>query len=91
MIEVNKQSLRTKVLKTFPIKGMHCASCVRVIEKSLLEVAGVFGATVNLATEQASVTYDSSKVTDKELASAVESVGYKAELEQKLKTEDKQK
>ncbi|MBI2196373.1 cadmium-translocating P-type ATPase [Candidatus Daviesbacteria bacterium] len=77
--------------KTFPIKGMHCASCVRVIEKSLSEVAGVSSATVNLATEQASVTYDPKIVTDQVLSSAVEGVGYKAELEQKLKTDMEQK
>lgn len=81
----------TEVKKTFPIKGMHCASCVRVIEKSLRKVEGVSNASVNLATEKASVTYDSAKVTDQDLVSAVKSVGYKAELEQKLQNEDQQK
>lgn len=80
-----------EIRKTFPVKGMHCASCVRVIEKSLTQMDGVSGASVNLATEKASVSYDPNKITDQDLASAVANVGYKAELEQELKTEDEQK
>src|SRR3989344_5122282 len=80
-----------EIKKTFPIKGMHCASCVRVIERALSRVEGVSAASVNLATEQASVAYDPQVVTDQTLSSAIEGVGYKAVLEQKLKTEDEQK
>ena len=50
--------------RTFAIKGMHCASCVLLIERSLRKVAGISQATVNLATEKATVSYDSVKVTD---------------------------
>src|SRR3989344_8729450 len=81
----------TEIRKTFPIKGMHCASCVRVIERALSRVEGVSVATVNLATEQASVTYDPKLVTNQVLSSAVEGVGYKLVLEQKIKSEDEQK
>lgn len=81
----------TEIKKTFPIKGMHCASCVRVIEKSLSEVQGVSSAVVNLATEKASIAYDPSRASAEDLTSAVANVGYKAELDQELKTEDEQK
>ena len=81
----------TETKQTFPIKGMHCASCVRVIERALSQVEGVSAATVNLALEQASITYDSSKVTDQNLSEAVASVGYQAVLEQTLKTQDEQR
>jgi len=64
--------------KTFTIKGMHCASCVALLEDSLSKVNGVKKATVNLITEKAVVTYDSQKVTDQHLAGAVSNVGYKA-------------
>ncbi len=64
--------------KTFSIKGMHCASCVTLLEDSLNKVDGVLKATVNLATEKATVLYDSQKVTDHHLASAVSNVGYQA-------------
>lgn len=77
--------------KTFSIKGMHCASCVSVLEKSLKSVDGVSQANVNLATEKATVEYDPEKVTDKELASAVANVGYQALINEELQSEDQQK
>jgi len=42
---------------TFPVTGMTCASCVRRIEKALAKVDGVSSASVNLATERATVQY----------------------------------
>jgi P-type Cu+ transporter len=69
-----------KVKKTFPIKGMHCASCVRVLEKVLSRVDGVQEANVNLATEKATVTYDDTVCTPNQMESAVASVGYKLSL-----------
>lgn len=77
--------------KTFPIKGMHCASCVRVIENALSKVEGVTEANVNLANETATVTFNPQKVNDQTLASAVANVGYKAGVEDELKTEDEDK
>jgi Cu+-exporting ATPase len=74
--------------KTFSIKGMHCASCVMVLERSLKKVDGVLQATVNLATEKATVTYDPAKVTDDKLSSAVSNVGYQALINEEIKTED---
>ncbi|MCA0174842.1 MAG: heavy metal translocating P-type ATPase [Proteobacteria bacterium] len=40
---------------TLAIEGMSCASCVGRVEKALAKVPGVVGASVNLATEQATV------------------------------------
>ena len=58
-----------------PIEGMTCASCVRRIEKSLNKVDGVEIAQVNLATEVATVTYDSSAVGLDELVGAMGASG----------------
>ncbi|KKR30186.1 MAG: Copper-transporting P-type ATPase [Candidatus Woesebacteria bacterium GW2011_GWA1_39_8] len=76
--------------KTFSIKGMHCASCVMILERSLKKVEGVSGATVNLATEKATVTYDPAIVTDAKLSSAVSNVGYQALVNEEIKTEDEE-
>ena len=76
--------------KTFSIKGMHCASCVVMLERSLKKVDGVSLATVNLATEKATVTYDPAKVSDELLASAVSNVGYQALITEEVKTEDEE-
>lgn len=62
--------------KTLDIKGMHCASCVVLIEQSLRKVSGVSDANVNLATNKATVTYDPAKATPEDLAKAVSDVGY---------------
>ncbi len=40
------------------VTGMTCASCVMRVEKSLKAVPGVRDASINLATEQASVNAD---------------------------------
>ena len=81
----------SEVKKTFKIQGMHCASCVRVLERALKKVDGVTEANVNLATTQATVTYDESKVTKDNLASAISGVGYKALIDEEIKSEEEQK
>ena len=55
---------------------MTCAACVRRVEKALAHVDGVLEATVNLATERASVRYVPGTATDAELAAAVREAGY---------------
>jgi len=61
---------------TFPVTGMTCASCVRRIEKALAKVDGVASASVNLATEKATVHYDPSLATTDAMAAAVAKAGY---------------
>ena len=60
---------------TLPIEGMTCASCVARVERALQKLPGVAEATVNLATESASVHADAS-VGLAALQSAVEKAGY---------------
>jgi P-type Cu+ transporter len=62
-----------------PIAGMSCASCANRVERSLNEVDGVV-ATVNYATERATVDYDPASVSTEQLVRAVEAVGYSAAL-----------
>ncbi|MEK9208905.1 MAG: cation transporter, partial [Patescibacteria group bacterium] len=78
----------TSIKKTFAIKGIHCASCVRILEDALKTVPGVSSATVNLATEKATVDYDPASVTDKHLSSAVSNVGYQALIADEMEHED---
>ena len=59
------------------IEGMHCASCAQAVEKALLKVKGVASASVNLLTEQATVTH-SQDISTETLVAAVEGAGYKA-------------
>ena len=60
------------------LEGMTCASCAALIEKRLNRLDGV-EATVNLATEQATVRRDPA-VSVADLVAAVESAGYGAHV-----------
>jgi P-type Cu+ transporter len=59
-----------------PITGMTCASCVRRVEKALSKTAGVEAASVNIATEQATVSFDPAQTSPAQLQAAVEGAGY---------------
>ncbi|HEY3613056.1 MAG TPA: heavy metal translocating P-type ATPase [Gaiellales bacterium] len=62
-----------------PIAGMTCAACASRVERSLNALTGV-EATVNYATERASVRFDAARVGPGELVAAVEAAGYGATL-----------
>ncbi len=59
---------------SLPIEGMTCASCVARVEKALSRVPGVRSASVNLATERATVQGEA--VDPQLLTAAVEKAGY---------------
>lgn len=60
------------------IGGMTCASCSQTIEKALSKTPGIIKANVNLATEKAVVTYDSSEINYEQIKEAINNTGYKA-------------
>ncbi|HEV2566173.1 MAG TPA: heavy metal translocating P-type ATPase, partial [Microvirga sp.] len=60
------------------IDGMTCASCVNRVEKALRRVPGVVDASVNLATERASIRYLGQAEIVGRLIGAVEQTGYEA-------------
>jgi P-type Cu+ transporter len=62
-----------------PITGMTCASCANRVERRLNKLDGV-SATVNYATEKATVEFDPAAVAPEQLVEAVEAVGYGAAL-----------
>src|SRR3546814_16624812 len=55
---------------------MTCASCVGHVEMALSKVPGVITATVNLATEKASIRYRSSIASLDDLEAAISGAGY---------------
>ena len=63
------------IKKTFPIVGMHCASCKTLIEDVVGELTGVKNVMVNYATEKMTVEYDEDKVNIEKLKKAVASAG----------------
>ncbi|MCL5888207.1 MAG: heavy metal translocating P-type ATPase [Actinobacteria bacterium] len=63
---------------TFAISGMTCASCVAVIEKTLGVTDGVSKASVNLASETATVVFDPAVIDADGIVGAITKVGFKA-------------
>ena len=67
-----------------PIGGMTCASCVKAVERAVKKIDGVKNIQVNLATEKASISYESGKVKLYEIKGAIEKAGFKVlEMESK--------
>ena len=62
--------------KTYKIKGMHCASCAGIIERTFKKTEGVSSVEVNYGTEGAKISFDETKVKPEELSSKIEQLGY---------------
>ncbi len=70
---------------SLPVTGMTCANCSLTVERNLKRMDGVKEATVNLATEKASVLYDPAIVNEAQFLALIRDIGYdvptaKAEL-----------
>lgn len=62
--------------ETYKVKGMHCASCASIIEKTFKKTDGVQSAQVNYGTETAKIAFDSSKINPRHLSQKIEKLGY---------------
>jgi len=72
---VSQQATATSII---PVGGMTCASCVRRVEKAISKLDGVAVASVNLASEKASVAYDPALVDLAAIKGAITGAGYEA-------------
>lgn len=62
--------------QTYRVKGMHCASCSAIIEKTFKKIEGVHSAEVNYGTETAKVAFDPIKTDPHKLSAKIEPLGY---------------
>ncbi|HKP51224.1 MAG TPA: heavy metal translocating P-type ATPase [Chloroflexia bacterium] len=79
--EANLQAPNTAEA-TLAVQGMTCASCVARIERGLKKLPGVADASVNLATERATVQYAPGQVSVDDMVRKVSDLGYSATPEQ---------
>lgn len=68
--------------KSFPVKGMHCASCAVIIEKTLKKTPGVMSAEVNYGTESAQVVFDDTQTSPQALSKKIQPLGYGLQIEE---------
>lgn len=61
---------------TLNVQGMSCGHCVKAVESSVGELAGVETVKVNLEQAQVEVAYDDSKVTLDTIKETIDDQGY---------------
>ena len=61
---------------TYRVKGMHCASCATIIEKTFKKIDGVHSVQVNYGTETAKIEFDEGKTNAEDLSQKIEPLGY---------------
>ena len=62
--------------QTLKITGMTCAACASAVERSVSKVEHVESASVNLAAEKLTVTYDETKTDLEKIKAAIKRAGY---------------
>src|SRR5258708_31239692 len=64
------------IKQTFPVVGMHCASCASLIKKRLEKLDGVESCVVNFGTEKAQVSFDPDKTSVIDMNKEIDKLGY---------------
>ncbi len=70
------------------IKGMHCASCASIIEKTLKKDMGVKSVSVNFGTEKAKIDFDDTQTSVSKLSESIKPLGYEFIEEDHMKNID---
>lgn len=72
---------------TLPVEGMTCFTCQLTVESSVKKLPGVLEAHANVTQQSATITYDPSQVTIRQLIEAINKTGYRASLPTAVKTQ----
>ncbi|MFA6520533.1 MAG: heavy metal translocating P-type ATPase [Candidatus Paceibacterota bacterium] len=62
--------------ETYKVKGMHCASCSSIIERTVKKIDGVEEISVNPGTEKAKIAFDENKTSPEAFNEKLEKLGY---------------
>ena len=71
--------------KIYKIKGMHCASCASVIERTIKKMDGVEEIAVNNGTENAKISFDAGKTSAEQFNAKLEPLGYSLVISDEIK------
>lgn len=72
----------------YKVKGMHCASCISLIQKKVGRVSGVQDVSVSLSSEKAKITFTDKPITLADLNSVITPFGYSLEDNKKPTAEE---
>jgi len=61
---------------TISITGMHCQSCVTILDRALSKQPGVKSVNVNFSTEKAAVEFDEKQINENKLVEVIKHKGY---------------
>ncbi|MFQ5929185.1 MAG: cation transporter [Acidobacteriota bacterium] len=67
----------------FRVTGMTCGGCEVGVKMAVKKLDGIYNVEASYTQGKATVKYDPSKVKPDEIKTAIEKIGYKAELEKK--------
>lgn len=65
--------------QTYNVKGMHCASCVSLIQNKISKLSGVTSVSVGLSTEKAKIDFAEAALPLNELNATISPLGYSLE------------
>lgn len=68
--------MKTIIKKTYPVTGMHCASCAMNVERAIKNKPGVKDAVVNLSAASVSVEFDAEKGDAGSFKKALQEIGF---------------
>jgi len=71
--------------KIYKVKGMHCASCSSIIERTVKKIDGVESIEVNPGTENAKISYDENKTSPEDFNKKLEPLGYTIVVPKEMK------
>ncbi|MDQ3075789.1 MAG: heavy metal translocating P-type ATPase [bacterium] len=71
--------------KIYKVKGMHCASCSSIIERTVKKLDGVEGIEVNPGTENAKISFDITKTSPEKFNEKLEPLGYSLIIPKEVK------
>ena len=69
-----------------PVRGMDCASCASIISRSVAKLPGVVKSDVNIATEKASLTFETDQISLDQISQKVKDLGYTLVTDEKSST-----
>jgi len=85
---LSAKSLVAKTKVTYRVQGFTCITCATGLETLLQREKGVLGVKASYPEGLATVTYDAHSISQTDIQNAIESMGFKAEIDTADRTEN---